>query len=200
MYGAPARKRSPVEPGGRPRGAGGERVDMAALHRNYLDAVFNHVRRRVPNQSEAEDITAEVFAAAAAEFCRYRGEGGYYAWLVGIAHRKIVDANRHRNRQPEVLDADLSDDERETLSLLLVEDIGELPEEAVQHAETKHAMRALIEALPQPQREALVLQIYDGLTIKEIAQVIGRSPAAVNSLLERARAAIFRHGRSYFEG
>ena len=174
-------------------------MDMAALHKNYVDAVFNHVRRRLPNQSDAEEITADVFAAAAAEFCRYRGEGGYYAWLLGIARRKLVDAARRRKRQPEILNADLSEDERETLGLLLAEDIGELPEEAVQHAEAKQVMRALIDALPEPQRDVLVLQIYDGLTVKEIAQVVGRSPAAVNSLLERARAAIFRQGRSYFE-
>jgi DNA-directed RNA polymerase specialized sigma24 family protein len=40
----------------------------------------------------------------------------------------------------------------------------------------------------------------EGLSIAEIAVVMRRSPAAVNSLLQRARAAIFRQGAAYFLG
>jgi RNA polymerase sigma-70 factor (ECF subfamily) len=175
-------------------------TSIASLHERYLQAVLTYVSRHVSDRSEAEDITAEVFAAAVAALPGYRGTGGHYAWLIGIARRKIVDAERRQRQRRELLHAELSEEERETLSLLLAEDIGHLPEEAVQHEEARQVMRKLISVLPEPQREVLLLQVVDDLPIREIARVIGRSEAAVNSLLQRARAAIFRHGREYFLG
>ena len=177
-----------------------KRVDIASLHDRYLRSVFTYVSSHVPDRSEAEDITAEVFAAALAALPRFRGDSGHYAWLLGIARRKIVDATRRRRHRPELLDTDLTEDERESLGLLLATDIGELPEEVVQHEEARQEMRKLLAALPEAQRETLLLQVVHDLSIREIAQVIGRSEAAANSLLQRARAAIYRHGRSYFLG
>lgn len=174
--------------------------DIASLFEDYLEAVHRYVCRRVDNPTEAEDVTAEVFAAAAAELPRFRGEGGHYAWLTGIARRKMVDLDRRRKRQPELLDSELTDEERETVGLLMATDIGDLPEEAVQHEEAQLVMRKLIAQLPAAQREALLLQVIDDLPIKEIAAILGRTPAATNSLLERARAAIHRNGRDYFKG
>jgi RNA polymerase sigma-70 factor (ECF subfamily) len=175
-------------------------TSIASLHERYLQAVLTYVSRHVPDKSEAEDITAEVFAAAVTALPGYRGAGGHYAWLVGIARRKIVDADRRHRHRRELLHTELSDEEREALSLLLDPDIGHLPEEAVQHEEARQMMQKLIADLPEPQREVLLLQVVDDLPIREIAQVIGRSEAAVNSLLQRARAAILRHGREYFLG
>jgi RNA polymerase sigma-70 factor (ECF subfamily) len=184
----------------RPAEAEGERVDIASLHDRYLRAVFTYVCGRVPDRSEAEDITAEVFAAALAALPRFRGDSGHYAWLLGIARRKIVDAMRRRRGRRELLDTELTEAERERLGLLLATDAGELPEAAVRHAEARREMRKLLAGLPEAQREALLLQVVHDLSIREIAQVLGRSEAAANSLLQRARAAIYRHGRGYFLG
>jgi RNA polymerase sigma-70 factor, ECF subfamily len=73
-----------------------------------------------------------------------------------------------------------------------------LPEDALLREEARAVMHQLLERLPALQREALVLQVRQGLSIREIAQVLGRSEAAANSLLQRARATIFRYGQSYF--
>lgn len=188
---------APDEP--QPKAASGA-LDLASLFHDYLGAVHHYVSQRVDNPADAEDVTAEVFVAAAAQVSGYRAEGGHFAWLTGIARRKMVDRDRRRQRRPELLAADLTAAEREGIGLLLATDIGDLPEEAVQHEEARLMMRKLITQLPPAQREALLLQVVDDLPIKQIAKLIGRTPAAVNSLLERARAALLRNGRGYFEG
>ena len=63
-----------------------EETTAAGLHERYLDDVFRYVLRRVLRVEEAEDITAEVFAAALAALPRFRGDSGHYAWLLGIAN------------------------------------------------------------------------------------------------------------------
>jgi RNA polymerase sigma-70 factor, ECF subfamily len=178
--------------------AEGDLSGISFLHQRYLQAVFSYVSLRVPDRTEAEDITAEVFAAALGALPKFRGEGGHYAWLLGIARRKIADSARRLRHRRELLDTDLSEEERQAVALLLASDAGQLPEEALQHAEARQVMRKLLAALPELQREVLLLQVVDDLSIREIARVIGRSVAAANSLLQRARAALYRHGRSYF--
>jgi RNA polymerase sigma-70 factor (ECF subfamily) len=183
---------------GPPRNLEHETASLDQLHRRYARAVFNYVLRRVPNPTDAEDITAEVFIAVAAQSARYDGRAGPYSWLIGIARRKIADVVRHQQRQPERLETDLTDVEREYLELLLATETEHLPVQALESKETVRVMNQLLSRLPDVQREVLLLQVADGLSIKEIAIVIGRSEKATNSLLQRARASIFRNGRSYF--
>ena len=162
-----------------------------ALHQRYLADVFAYVARRVPDRQEAEDVTAEVFAAAFIALPRRRGSNGPYPWLLGIARRKIADALRHRGR-------------REGRTSALTEETpgaaSDLPEAALARQERASLMREMLAALPGDQREALLLHYVEDLPQAEIAVVLGRSPAAVNSLLQRARAAVYRQGHDYFLG
>ncbi len=72
------------------------------------------------------------------------------------------------------------------------------PETTAASWEAGEQLRRIIASLHAPQREALLLHYADGLTHREAAVVMGRSPAAFNSLLQRARAAVLQQGRAYF--
>lgn len=162
-----------------------------ALHQRYLTDVFAYVARRVPDRQEAEDVTAEVFAAAFVVLPRQRGLNGPYPWLLGIARRKIADSHRRQTRRGGQMQA-LADD--------LAAPSADLPEALLALRERQRLIRELLAALPEDQREALLLHYVEGLPQAEVAVVLGRSPAAVNSLLQRARAAVYRQGHDYFLG
>src|SRR5712691_4614682 len=111
------RSRGVFPPGPCPAAAGVlERMDEAewitagVLHERYLKDVFHYVQRRVSRQEEAEDITAEVFAAAIVGLPRFRGHCPPYLWLLSIARRKIVDARRRRSARCETLASELGDE------------------------------------------------------------------------------------------
>jgi RNA polymerase sigma-70 factor (ECF subfamily) len=72
------------------------------------------------------------------------------------------------------------------------------PEAEVLRDEAVKTIKSLVLGLPELQREALLLQIADGLTIREIAIAIGKSPGATNSLLARARETLKQKGSHYF--
>jgi len=186
-------------------GEGPETMDSTAqsidhLYEQHLDVVYSFVLHRVPDPTEAEDITLETFAAAITAFSRFRGESSPRAWLLGIARQKIAEAlRRHESQQRwELPVGALSEQQRETLRLLFAADIRQLPEDAALQNEAQRVMRQLLASLPEAQREALLLQVEQELPIREIARVLGRTEAATNSLLERGRAAIFRQGQHYF--
>ncbi len=175
-------------------------ASIGRLYEQYLDGVFSFVLYRVSDPSEAEDITLETFEAALSAFPRFRGESSPRAWLLGIARQKIAEAARRRDRRQrrELPEGQLSASQREMLALFLTADIRQLPEAAALQQEAQRVIHELLDRLPEAQREALLLQVEQELPIREIAKVIGRTEAATNSLLQRARAAIFRQGQHYF--
>jgi RNA polymerase sigma-70 factor (ECF subfamily) len=166
-------------------------LTASALHTQYLADVYRYVSRRLAHREDAVDVTAECFAAAFLALPRFRGECEPRLWLLGIARRKVAAALRRSASRREVMASD-------------TEVLGEtasdrfLPVAAAASEEAQDQLRRIILALNPPQREALLLHYVEGLTHQEIAVVLKRSPQAVNSLLQRARASVLRQGRSYF--
>lgn len=155
------------------------------LQQHALDAVFGFAYLRCGRREDAEDVTAEVFAAAVASIEGFRGDARVETWLIGIARRKLVDGARRRGRRPEVLEAELPG--AESLDFQLD---GERPEEAFERREQAARARALILQLPELQREALWLHCVDQLSLAETARVLGRGENAVKALIHRARVTL----------
>lgn len=143
-----------------------EPVAGEALFEDHFDAVYRYLSRRVAGREDAEDIAAETFAAAMT--CRRPSRVPPRCWLFGIARRKLADAYRKR-RVTARLDESLVDPANLDSAL---------------------QMRQWIQALPQAQRDALLLQALEELSVQEIAQVMGRSQGSVKALLQRAKERI----------
>jgi RNA polymerase sigma-70 factor (ECF subfamily) len=175
-----------------------EKITAAELHERYMEDVFRYVLRRVLLVEEAEDVTADVFAAATAGLPRFRGECPPYLWLLSIARRQIALARRRRVIRRETLASELADEGADGQGLWEAMAAVEGPELTVLRAETRRVLHGLIAQLNEDQREALMLQYVERLSVAEIAQVMGRSAGSVRGLLERAKAALLRQGREYF--
>jgi RNA polymerase sigma-70 factor (ECF subfamily) len=175
-----------------------ERATAAELHERYLEDVYRYVLRRVPRVEEAEDITADVFAAAAAALPRFRGQCPPYLWLLSIARRRIIDAHRRRSVRRETLASELADEAGEAGALWEALATTEGPEKALMQAEARRVLAELVSRLNADQREALMLQYVEQFSLAEIAVVMGRSQGSVKGLLQRARATLYRRGKSYF--
>lgn len=173
-------------------------ITAADLYARHLDDVYRYVWQRVPSVADAEDITAEVFAAAAAGIARFRGECPPYLWLLSIARRQIALAHRRRAVRKETLASDLAVTAAEAASFWESLAAVEGPERALIEAEARRVFRALVAELKPDQREALMLHTMERLSATEIAIVMGRSPGAVYQLLHRARTTLYRRGRAYF--
>jgi RNA polymerase sigma-70 factor, ECF subfamily len=205
----PSRYPAPVDALDRgARTVGGDRADETTaetLHERYLEDVFRYVLRRVFRVEEADDITAEVFAAAAAGLPRFRRQCPPYLWLLSIARRQIARARRRQAVRRESLACELAEEAPAAAALWeqaysAAEGVVEGPEAALMRAEARRMLAALVAQLNPDQREALMLQYVEQLSVAEIGLVMGRSPGSVKGLLERAKAAVYRHGRAYFSG
>lgn len=133
----------------------------------------------------AEDLTQTTFLKVHQARDTYRAGAPVEPWVFAIARRTWLDQLRHRRRRPEALS-----------------DEGELPEPAGEAASPKgfealstDALDALergLDALPAPQREAIVLLKVEGLSVAEAADVAGISPGNLKVRAHRGYEALRR--------
>ncbi|CAN5656985.1 sigma-70 family RNA polymerase sigma factor [soil metagenome] len=147
---------------------------LLALYDQALPEVFGYLRRRCPNDTVAEDLTAETFLAAVTAVKRRTVERLTPAWLITVARNKLVDHWRRTSR------------EERGLQLLQ----GEVPEEETwdEVLEEGPALAALA-ALGPHHRIALSLRHLDGLPVPQVAEHLGRTIHATEALLVRGRIA-----------
>lgn len=154
--------------------------DPAAFARFYDDAlprIYGYFLHRCGGAaSVAEELTQETFVAAVAELRKGRQVDAPLPWLYGIARHKLLDHYRREGRRREVA--------------------GQLDERAVEDGEERLRVLVALGAVPATQRAALVLRHMEGLSVPELAAVLGRSVEAAESLLARGRV---HFKRAYLE-
>ncbi len=134
----------------------------------------------------AEDITAAVFLKALAALPRFReqGEGDdstFKVWLYAIARNVIANERRRDRRHPE-----------EPIELALhVRAPDDTATAAEVHLEAARAIAAVMD-LPAERRQAVVLRFVNGLSAREISQIMGKSEGAVRVLIHRALVSVRR--------
>jgi RNA polymerase sigma-70 factor (ECF subfamily) len=151
---------------------------LVAIYDRALPQVYGYLLPRCGSAAVAEDLTAETFMAAVAAARRGSPPEVTVAWLVGVARHKLVD---HWRRVA-----------REERGLAAVEQSHQGVDDPWQERLDADAAYAALARLSLPQRIALTLRYLDGLAVAEVAEHLGRSLHATETLLVRARAALRR--------
>jgi RNA polymerase sigma-70 factor (ECF subfamily) len=151
---------------------------VVAIFGEALPRVYGYLLPRCGSAALAEDLTAETFLAAVAASRQGTLAEVNIAWLVGVARHKLVD---HWRRV-----------EREQRSLASVETEATGLEDPWDEWFDTEAAHAALARLPVPQRAALTLRYLDGLPVNDVAEHLGRSVHATETLLVRSRNALRR--------
>lgn len=151
----------------------GDRDAVRFLYLRYADNVFGYVRTIVRDHHDAEDVTQQVFAKLITAIDKYEPRGvPFVAWLLRMSHNVAVDAVRARRTTPaeEIFGPDAAAREDD-------------PERA-------RSLHTALAALPEDQREVVVLRHVLGLSPVEIAERLGRTSSSVYGLHHRGRRAL----------
>jgi RNA polymerase sigma-70 factor, ECF subfamily len=149
----------------------------------YYIALFAYGLRRLPSRELAEELAAEVVAAA---FAGKQPKGDILPWLYGVANRKLANILRKDKRQQE----------RSLHETIPDRQIG-AAEELIQE-ERAVEIRKLVDSLPKDQREAVLLFYVESLNAEQVAAAMHKSKTAIYSLLQRAREELRQRGNSFF--
>ncbi len=158
--------------------ANGDDSAGRALVDAHFESVFRFFRTKLDRG--CEDLTQQVFAAALAHPDRYRGEGSFRAYLLGVARNLLFNHFRSQRREAHALEvSELSAFE---LCPSLTSDLAARGEVRLLH----DALRKL----PLGMQIVIELHYWEGATTAEIAQVVDIPQGTVKTRLARARAAL----------
>jgi len=150
-----------------------------------LDDVFTLARYLMRNPSDAEDAVQECYLRALRHFDTYRGPA-MKPWLFAIL-RNVCNAEFARRGKEEV-PTDYTADDSAAEEMPMWQEPQASPESSILRQQESAAIRRLVEELPRPFREVIVLREIADLSYQEIAEVAGVPVGTVMSRLARARA------------
>ena len=162
----------------------GDEAALRVLYARYADLLFAFVCHHLGgSRPDAEEVWQDTWLAALRALPTYRGQSRLFTWLCGIARHKIADHYRRRREPAEPFSALPP----EQVAALV--DTEPLPEDIVLQRAARTRVVEALAALPEDYRAALVARYADERSVDEVAQRLGRTYKATESLLSRARAA-----------
>ena len=167
----------------------GDNEAFDALIERHKVRIFTYIYHAVKNNDLADDIFQETFVKAIMTIKqgRYVENGHFSAWLTRIAHNLIIDY--FRQIKSENLQ---STDETEYNILNRKELSDQAIEDFLVSNQIEQDVRRLILALPESQREVLMMRYYKNMSFKEIAD---KTSVSINTALGRMRYAILNMRR-----
>jgi RNA polymerase sigma factor (sigma-70 family) len=148
----------------------------------------NFIRKRVPNEAEADDILQDVFYELVETYRMMKPLEQVSAWLFRVARNRIIDL--FRKTRPQASTSDVVAERGEEGALLL-EDLLPSPDGGPEAAYARGVLLEELEAalseLPAEQREVFIAHEIEGKSFKEMAAASGVS---VNTLLSRKHYAV----------
>jgi RNA polymerase sigma-70 factor (ECF subfamily) len=148
----------------------GRREAFDVIVERHRRSVYQVCYRFVGNHADASDLSQETFVRAWRGLGGFKGQAALSTWLYRIAVNTCLNRVQAKVLPTETLETDQ-----------FVDDITEDPRARVLRAERARAVRDAIAKLPDKQRATLILRSYEGLSHREIADVLGSSIGAVKA-------------------
>ncbi len=171
------------------RVAKGDQAALAELIRRHQPRLYQVAYRLLKDPLEAEDALQEVFLKVYESAHRFEPKAKVSTWLHRITANHCLNLLRQRHPQDSLDEDDAP----------VVPDSGATPLQALEEQDLSRRLEALLDALPENQRRALVLKRFAGLSYQEIGEEMGLSPQAVDGLLKRARQFLKKELQDYLE-
>ncbi|MBI2842259.1 MAG: sigma-70 family RNA polymerase sigma factor [Armatimonadetes bacterium] len=155
------------------------------LFNRYHKRVYNIVYRLIPDETDAADLTQDVFVKVFNSIGKLRAEEAFFTWVRMVAVNICRDFIRRKPPRTDSLDAAVQFEEGEVRREL--PDTSGGPEEALLDGDRKDVVRRAVKSLSDEHRVVVVLHHLEGLEVAEIAKMLGCPVGTVKSRLARAR-------------
>ena len=158
------------------------------LVQRYQDRLLGVILHLVGNPTEAEDLTQDVFLRVYKARKGYHPRAKFSTWLFTVANNLVSNHNRSKRRNKQVsLDAMGKTGSQALPAAERVVSAEGTPSAQMRKAELSDVVREALERLGEDQKVAVLLNKFEEMRYAEIAEIMGKSEAAVKSLLSRAR-------------
>lgn len=163
----------------------GDETGFATFYRRFAPGLFSLVYRILQDPKESEDVLQEAFVQMWKNTATYDpSRSSLFTWAVMISRNKAIDRLRARQRRFRVVEAAIAEAE-------VTPAAGAGPaDEALGQSDERLRVRAALETLPMPQREAIDLAFFGGMTQAEISTKLGTPLGTVKARIRRGLLAL----------
>lgn len=153
----------------------GDGVIFEELVYRYEKQIFRFTKKMCRHQEEAEDATQDSFAKAFQKIQQFDCKRTFKTWLFTIARNEALN---RLNKRPATNDQDIN---------LKADEQHQPVPQKIAEQERYQVLESEIQSMPDDARELLTLFYQQELSVKEMAEVIGKSEGAIKTGLHRAR-------------
>jgi RNA polymerase sigma-70 factor (ECF subfamily) len=170
----------------------GERRAMEALIGRYQEKAYTIAYQTCfGDREEAEDLTQEAFLRAFRSIRQFRGDSSFYTWFYRILINTCLDGRRRRRRWGKLFSIFRSSEKEANPSMAVPEGQRDTLEDGnpmvvLRGKQIAREVQTALRSLPERQRLAFQLKVIHGMSIREIAQVMGTAEGTIKSHLFRA--------------
>jgi len=168
------------------RVAKGDEDAFEILVNRHQTSVLNLIYRFIGDRTQAKDLAQEVFIRVWQSAKSYEPNAKFTTWIYRITANLCFNELKSSRRKKWLQFFRFGEDQENTIEEVIV-DPSPSPEDLLLSREQSRRISGALQSLPENQRMALILKRYDDLSYQEIAQILGCSVSAVESLLVRAK-------------
>ena len=168
--------------------------------RDALDELFSQYMQKAfavsfqlcgGNRDQAQDLTQEAMLKAIKNIQKFRGEASFSTWLYRIIYNTYLDSRKKQQRWMNIFSPwrwkkQKNDPDRNIPEEPRDMDRNNSPLQALQGSELGQAVQKAIRQIPENQRIVFQLKVFNEMTLKEIAKMMGSAEGTVKSHLFRA--------------
>ena len=166
------------------------------LVNRHQTSVLNLIYRFIGDRTQAKDLAQEVFIRVWQSAKTYKPKAKFTTWLYRITANRCFNELKS-SRRKKWFSFNRSDEDGERTFEETLADSAPSAEDLLLEKERSRQISDALQSLPDNQRMALVLKRYDDLSYAEIAQILGCSVSAVESLLVRAKRTLQKKLKTY---
>lgn len=157
------------------------------LYNLYVDEIYQFAYLRTGfNIQQSEDLTQDIFLEVYTSIGKFRGLCSERTWIFKIARNKLNDF--YRKQYKSYMDCiDINDEEVEAIA-----DLSQDIESEILREYDNQLIKKCLDKISEHYKLIITLKYIDELSVKEIANLLGKTTKAVDSMLQRAKQAYIK--------
>ncbi len=171
----------------------GEDDAATELYQTFQGDIYYYILKIVKDPHLAEDLTQDTFLEILETIGKLREPAAFVTWSRQIAYHRCT---AHFRKRQELL-ADEDGDGYSVFDTIEEDRTEFIPDEAMDQAELRKAVQAMVDALPEEQRSAIMMRYFEELSVQDIAKIQKVSQGTVKSRLNYGRKAIAKSVEDY---
>lgn len=175
----------------------GDRAEFARLVDAYSAPIYRLGMKMLGNQQDAEDVLQNTFLNALTHLKDFEGRSSLSTWLYRIASNEALMLMRRKKNTVNLDDFQPEETDDVPLPEVFV-DWSAMPEDELLSGESKKALDAAVNKLPEPLRMVFVLRDIEGISIRDTAEILNLTETNVKTRLLRARMFLRERLSTYY--